>query len=165
MLPCSLMSFLSYPGRRQKQRAAPADHHHGSQPQLHLVPFKDLMPSVTLPNCLTPPSTPGRPQTSWPSYRAVPRRTPSVTLMRMCPAHTRRAALWPTTSMRPARLRVGAAAVRLVGWKTRSTDNAVNRSLSGLSRVSVILHCSQRKEHYVLHPCFLLCTILAACVV
>lgn len=121
-----IISFLLYSGGRQKHKAIPAHHNHGCRQQLHFAPYKDLMPFVMLPNCLTPPSTAACPQTSWQSTPALPPRTPSVTIMRMCHARTGRAVSWPTTSMRPAELRAG---VRLVGWKTRSMDNTVGASL------------------------------------
>ncbi|KAG8002023.1 Layilin [Nibea albiflora] len=39
---------------RQKHKAILADPNRGRRQQLHLTPYKDRMPLVTLPNCLTP---------------------------------------------------------------------------------------------------------------
>lgn len=124
-----LMSFLSYSGGRQKQKATPADQNRRCQQQHHLMPYKDLTPLVTLANChLTLLRTAAYQQTSWKSTPVLLPRIPIATTMRMCHVRKGRAALWPMTSMRPAEPRAG----RLVGWKMRSMDNTVDAAISGL---------------------------------
>lgn len=155
------MSFLSYSGGRRKQKATPADRNHGCRQQPHLAPYKDLMPSVTSPNCLTLLWTASGQQASWQSTPVLLPRTPSVTIMRMCHAPTGRAALLPMTSMRPAKLKAGAAAVRVAGWKMRSMDNTVDAHLVSASvdqpHTSWQIWSSHTEEHGVLYP-FSSCT-------
>lgn len=130
MIPLrSLMSFLPYSGGRQKQKAAPADQNRGCQQQLHLMPYKDLTPLVTSLNWLIPLWTAACREASWQSIPVLLPRAPSVTNMRMWHVRPGRAALWPMTSTRPAKLRAG----RLVGWKMRSMDNTVDTYLVSAS--------------------------------
>ncbi len=138
--PGFLMLFLSYSGGRQKRKATPADQNRGCRQQLRLAPFKDLMPSATLPNCLTLLWAALCQQTSWQNTPVLLPRTGSVTIMRTCRAPTGRAALWPMTSMRPAKLKAGAAAVRLVGWKMRSMDNIVDAHLVSVNEYDPATH-------------------------
>lgn len=114
---------LHFSGGRQKQKLAPADQSSGCRQLPHLAPCRDLMLSVTSPNCLWI----AEPQpSSWKNTPVVLHMTPSVAIMRMWHARTRRAASWPMTSTRLAEVRVSAVMVRLDGWKTRSMDNTNN---------------------------------------
>lgn len=139
--PCcvdlTVLFFLWYLGGKQKHKVVPTDQNHGCQQRLRLTPYKDLTPLVTLhvPSCLTVLWAAACQHTSWQSIPVPPPRTPIVMIMRMCHVWTGRAALWPMTSMRLAKLRAGAAAVRLVGWKTRSMDNAVDAGQTHLTQL------------------------------
>lgn len=86
--------FSSYLGGKQSQKATPPDHSRGCPHQhQHLVPYKDLMRSVTLPNCLTPLWTVVCLQTLWESITLLHVRTTRVTIMRMWHVHRGRVAL------------------------------------------------------------------------
>lgn len=141
------------------QKATPADQNLGSQQQPHLAPCRDLMLLVTLPNCLW---TADRHQRSWQNTPVILHMTPSVAITRMWHALTRRAALWPMTSMKLAEVRVGALAVRLDGWKTRSMDNndVFMRSATTANKCD-----SNKEEHLLFYNPSLLHMLLVICVV